>query len=79
MIFFRIQSEILDKCNEDIFRKPSNISALIDDNGNLNKPIYATTVTQVSYEKKTSNLSETLIISVIKIDMEVDATIALHQ
>ncbi|MGP1959715.1 MAG: hypothetical protein ACTS77_02395 [Arsenophonus sp. NC-TX2-MAG3] len=77
MIFFGIQLEILDKYNENIFSKPLNISALIDDNVNLNKPIDATTtVTQVSYEEKTSNLSETLIISVIKIDMEVDKSIA---
>ncbi len=53
-IFFGIQSEILNKYNKDIFSKSSNISALIDDNINLNKPIDATNVTQVSYEEKTS-------------------------
>ncbi|MGP1958998.1 MAG: hypothetical protein ACTS7E_03295 [Arsenophonus sp. NC-CH8-MAG3] len=49
-IDFGIQLATLAKYHENIFRKPSNISVLINDNVYLNKPINATTVTQVNYE-----------------------------
>ncbi|CAA2930731.1 DNA translocase FtsK [Arsenophonus endosymbiont of Bemisia tabaci Q2] len=73
---FDIQSATLDKYDEDIFSKPSDIPVPMDDDVNLNKPIDANTVTQISEQDKTANLSETLISSVTKIDTEVDPSTA---
>lgn len=73
---FDIQSATLDKYDEDIFSKPSDIPVPMDDDVDLNKSIDANTVTQVSEQDKTANLSETLISSVTKIDAEVDPSTA---
>ncbi|MFS1538149.1 MAG: DNA translocase FtsK 4TM domain-containing protein [Candidatus Phlomobacter fragariae] len=69
-----IQSAALDKYDEDILSKPSNIPVPMDDDINLNKLIDPNSVTQVSDQEKATYLSEPLISSVTKIDAEADAS-----
>lgn len=71
-----IQAETLDKYDEDIFSKPSNIPVPMDDEIDLNQRIDPNQVTQVSDQKEAPNLADPSIFSVTKKDAEADASTA---
>lgn len=71
-----IQAETLDKYDEDIFSKPSNIPVPMDDEVDLNKPIDPNHVSQAGLQKEAADLAEPLISPVTKIDAEADVSTA---